>query len=124
MQERRLLRRVAAILFHRRAGFSANGMGVWKVPDERIAELGPRMAAFRGISHCYQRPTYKDWPYSIFTMAHGRSKDECDAILDSIAGETGVTERATLYSSTEFKKIRLLYFTDDFRAWERKYAGV
>jgi DNA-binding Lrp family transcriptional regulator len=124
MQERRLLRRVAAILFHRRAGFSANGMGVWKVPDERIAELGPRMAAFRGISHCYQRPTYKDWPYSIFTMAHGRSKDECDAILDSIAGETGVTERATLYSSTEFKKIRLLYFTEDYRAWEREHAGV
>ena len=85
MQERRLLRRVAAILFHRRAGFSANGMGVWKVPDERIMELGPRMAAFRGISHCYQRPTYEDWPYSIFTMAHGRSKEECDAILDSIA---------------------------------------
>ncbi len=124
MQERRLLRRVAAILFHRRAGFSANGMGVWKVPDERIAELGPRMAAFRGISHCYQRPTYEDWPYSIFTMAHGRSKEECDAILDSIAAETSVTDRATLYSSTEFKKIRLLYFTDDYRAWERQHAGV
>jgi siroheme decarboxylase len=124
MQERRLLRRVAAILFHRRAGFSANGMGVWKVPDDRIMELGPQMAAFRGISHCYQRPTYKDWPYSIFTMAHGRSKDECDAILDSIADSTGVDERATLYSSTEFKKIRLLYFTEDYRDWERKHAGV
>jgi DNA-binding Lrp family transcriptional regulator len=124
MQERRLLRRVAAILFHRRAGFSANGMGVWKVPEDRIMELGPRMAAFRGISHCYQRPTYKDWPYSVFTMAHGRSKEECDAILDSIAAATGIEERATLYSSTEFKKIRLLYFTDDYRAWERQYAGV
>ncbi|MGZ4304601.1 MAG: siroheme decarboxylase subunit alpha [Solirubrobacteraceae bacterium] len=124
MQERRLLRRVAAILFHRRAGFSANGMGVWKVPDDRIMELGPQMAAFRGISHCYQRPTYKDWPYSIFTMAHGRSKDECDAILDSIADSTGIDERATLYSSTEFKKIRLLYFTEDYRDWERKHAGV
>ena len=124
MQERRLLRRVAAILFHRRAGFSANGMGVWQVPDERIMELGPRMAAFRGISHCYQRPTYEDWPYSIFTMAHGRSKQECDAILDSIAAETGVTDRSTLYSSTEFKKIRLLYFTHDYRAWEREHAGV
>ena len=124
MQQRRLLRRVAAILFHRRAGFSANGMGVWKVPDERIMELGPRMAAFRGISHCYQRPTYEDWPYSIFTMAHGRSKDECDAILDSIATQTGIDERATLYSSTEFKKIRLLYFTDEYRAWEREHAGV
>ena len=124
MRERRLLRRVAAILYHRRAGFSANGMGVWKVPDEQIIELGPRMAAFRGISHCYQRPTYEDWPYSIFTMAHGRSKEECDAILDSIAKQTGIQERATLYSSTEFKKIRLLYFTEDYRAWERQHAGV
>ncbi|MGZ4192329.1 MAG: siroheme decarboxylase subunit beta, partial [Solirubrobacteraceae bacterium] len=124
MQERRLLRRVAAILFHRRAGFSANGMGVWRVPDERIMELGRRMAAFRGISHCYQRPTYADWPYSVFTMAHGRSKEECDAILDSIANDTGISERATLYSSTEFKKIRLLYFTEDHRDWERQHAGV
>jgi len=125
MRDRGLLRRVAAILFHRRAGFSANGMGVWKVPEDRILELGPRMAAFRGISHCYQRPTYADWPYQIFTMAHGRSKEECDAVLDAIAAEMGcIEDRATLYSSTEFKKIRLLYFTDDFRAWEREHAGV
>jgi siroheme decarboxylase len=122
MQERGLLRRVAAILYHRRAGFSANGMGVWKVPPDRISELGPRMAAFRGISHCYQRPTYEDWPYSVFTMAHGRSKDECDAILDAIADQTAIHERATLYSSTEFKKIRLLYFTDEFKDWESRYS--
>lgn len=124
MRERRALRRVAAILFHRRAGFSANGMGVWKVPDERIMEIAPRMASYRGISHCYQRPTYADWPYSVFTMAHGRSKEECDAILDSIAADTGIDERSTLYSSTEFKKIRLLYFTDDHRRWESEHAGV
>jgi DNA-binding Lrp family transcriptional regulator len=122
MQERGLLRRVAAILYHRRAGFSANGMGVWKVPEERIHEVGCRMAAFRGISHCYQRPTYADWPYSVFTMAHGRSKEECDAVLDAIAQDTGIEGRATLYSSTEFKKIRLLYFTEDFKDWERRHA--
>ena len=122
MRERRALRRVAAILFHRRAGFSANGMGVWKVPEDRILELGPRMASFRGISHCYQRPTYADWPYSVFTMAHGRSKDECDAILDSIADDTGIHERRTLYSSTEFKKCRLRYFTDEHERWEAEHA--
>ena len=122
MQERGLLRRVAAILFHRRAGFSANGMGVWQVPEEQIFEIGCRMAAVRGISHCYQRPTYEDWPYSVFTMAHGRSKEECDAVLDSIAEQTGIDERATLYSSTEFKKIRLLYFTEDFKNWEMQHA--
>jgi hypothetical protein len=57
-------------------------------------------------------------------MAHGRSKEECDAVLDSIARQTGISERATLYSSTEFKKIRLLYFTDEFTAWEREHAGA
>jgi siroheme decarboxylase len=123
MQERRALRRVAAILFHRRAGYSANGMGVWRVPEERILELAPLMASFRGISHCYQRPTYEDWPYSVFTMAHGRSKEECDAILDSIEERTGIGERATLYSSTEFKKIRLLYFTDEYKAWEAEHGA-
>jgi siroheme decarboxylase len=122
MQERGLLRRVAAILYHRRAGFSANGMGVWQVPEEQIYEIGCRMAAVRGVSHCYQRPTYEDWPYSVFTMAHGRSKEECDAVLDAIAEQTGIHERATLYSSTEFKKIRLLYFTEEFKDWERRYG--
>jgi hypothetical protein len=57
-------------------------------------------------------------------MAHGRSKEECDAILDAIAEATGIEERATLYSSTEFKKIRLLYFTDEYSEWEREHAGV
>jgi DNA-binding Lrp family transcriptional regulator len=124
MTGRKLLRRVAAILYHRRAGFSANGMGVWRVPEERVAETGRRMAAVRGVSHCYQRPTYADWPYSIFTMAHGRSKEECDAILDSIADEHDLhgESRAVLYSSTEFKKVRLLYFVDDYAEWERKHA--
>jgi len=124
MVDRRILRRVAAILFHRRAGFSANGMGVWKVPEDEILEVGGKMASFRGISHCYQRPTYEDWPYSVFTMAHGRSKEECDAILDSIAAECGMgpDDRATLYSSTEYKKIRLHYFTDDYARWEAEHS--
>jgi DNA-binding Lrp family transcriptional regulator len=124
MQERHILRRVAAILYHRRAGFSANGMGVWRVPEDRILEIGKRMAAVRGVSHCYQRPTYADWPYSVFTMAHGRSKEECDAILDSIADEHGLhgDDRATLYSSTEYKKIRLHYFTEDYARWEAEHS--
>jgi DNA-binding Lrp family transcriptional regulator len=126
MVDRKLLRRVAAILYHRRAGFSANGMGVWQVPEDQILETGRRMAAVRGISHCYQRPTYRDWPYSVFTMAHGRSKQECDAILDSIADEHDLhgDDRAVLYSSTEYKKVRLRYFVDDYARWEADHAGV
>ena len=126
MVDRKLLRRVAAILNHRRAGFSANGMGVWRVPEDRILDTGRRMAAVRGISHCYQRPTYADWPYSVFTMAHGRSKQECDAILDRIADDHELhgEDRAALYSSTEYKKVRLRYFVDDYARWERAHAGV
>jgi DNA-binding Lrp family transcriptional regulator len=124
MVERKILRRVAAILYHRRAGFSANGMGVWRVPEDQILDVGARMAAVRGISHCYQRPTYADWPYSVFTMAHGRSKEECDAILDGIADEHDLhgDDRAVLYSSTEFKKTRLHYFTDDYARWEAEHS--
>jgi DNA-binding Lrp family transcriptional regulator len=123
LRERGGLRRVAAILYHRRAGFSANGMGVWEVPEDQIFETGKRMAAFRGVSHCYQRPTYPDWPYSVFTMAHGRSKEECDAVLDAVGEATGITNRATLYSSTEFKKVRMLYFTGDFERWEEEHTA-
>jgi DNA-binding Lrp family transcriptional regulator len=124
MVERKLLRRVAAILYHRRAGFSANGMGVWRVPADQVLDVGSKMAAVRGISHCYQRPTYPDWPYSVFTMAHGRSKPECDAVLDRIADEHGLhgEDRAVLYSSTEFKKVRLLYFTEDYANWEAQHS--
>ncbi len=124
MVRRKLLRRVAAILYHRRAGFSANGMGVWRVPSDQVLEVGSRMAAVRGISHCYQRPTYADWPYSVFTMAHGRSKEECDAVLDRIADEHDLhgDDRAVLYSSTEFKKVRLHYFTEDYANWEAQHS--
>ena len=101
-------------------------MGVWRVAPDDVAEVGGRMAAVRGISHCYERPTYEDWPYSVFTMAHGRSKEECDAVLQSIADEHDLhgDDRAVLYSSTEFKKIRLHYFTPDYEAWEREHAAV
>ena len=96
----------------------ANGMGVWAVPDGEILDTGRRMAAFRGIATATSARPTPTGRTRVFTMAHGRSKEECDAVLDAIAEATGITERATLYSSTEFKKVRMLYFTDDFKRWE------
>jgi len=119
--DRAYMRRFAAVLNHRKAGFGANGMAVWKVPEEELDELGPRMAAFSAVSHCYKRPTYPDWPYSIFTMVHARSKEACEEAIAAIAEDTGITDpdrRAVLYSTLEFKKIRLMYFTPDYREWE------
>jgi siroheme decarboxylase len=116
------MRRFAAVLFHRSAGFVYNGMGVWKVPEERVEEIGALMASFRGVSHCYQRPTYPDWPYNLFSMTHGRTKQECEDVLDAIAAETGLTERVVLYSTKEWKKTRLVYFSPDAEEWERRHA--
>jgi siroheme decarboxylase len=119
--DRSYMRRFAAVLNHRKAGFGANGMAVWKVPEEELDDLGPRMAAFSAVSHCYKRPTYPDWPYSIFTMVHARSKEACEEAIAAIAEDTGLADparRAVLYSTYEFKKIRLLYFTPDYREWE------
>jgi DNA-binding Lrp family transcriptional regulator len=119
--DRHYMRRFAAVLNHRRAGFGANGMAVWRVAEEDLERIGPQMAAFRSVSHCYRRPTYPDWPYSVFTMVHARSKELCEETIEAIARETGVTDpadRAVLYSTYEFKKVRLVYYTPEYRQWE------
>lgn len=116
-------RRFAAVLYHRQAGFVANAMSVWKVPEDRIDEVGLAMAGFAAVSHCYQRPTYPDWPYNLFGMLHGRTKEDCEEAAEAIAHETGITDRAMLYSTKEYKKVRVRYYTDEFFAWERKHLG-
>lgn len=118
--ERKQMRRFAAVLYHRKAGFRFNGMGVWAVPEEKTDEVGMKMASFKAVSHCYLRPTYPDWPYSIFTMVHGRTKEECEDILQSIEDETGIRERDVLYSTKEYKKTRVTYFTPEMDVWEEK----
>lgn len=119
-KERGQMRRFAAVLFHRKAGFKANGMGVWKVPENIQEEVGYKMAEYKAVSHCYLRPTYPDWPYNIFTMVHGRSVDEVEEILKMIEDETGIKERFVLYSTKEYKKTRVQYFTPEMEAWEEK----
>lgn len=124
LQERKIMRRFSAVLYHRKAGFRANAMGVWNVPEDRTEEVGNAFAQYQAVSHCYQRPTYEDWPYSIFSMVHGRSVEECEAVLDAMAEETGIAERESLYSTREYKKTRVRYFTPEMEAWERLYAGT
>jgi len=111
------MRRFAAILNHRRAGFSANGMAVWSVPVARVEEVGRTMAGFRAVTHCYQRPTYPDWPDNVFTMIHGRERSEVEAVVDAIRDSTGVAGHRVLYSTHEFKKVRLSYFTPEHERW-------
>jgi siroheme decarboxylase len=116
-KERKWMRRFAAVMNHRTAGYKANAMGVWAVPEDRLEKIGPAMAGFAAVSHCYRRPTYEDWPYTVFTMVHGRTARDCEATIEAISRETDVTEFALLWSIKEYKKVRVRYFTPEWDAW-------
>jgi DNA-binding Lrp family transcriptional regulator len=107
-----IMRRFAAILRHRKVGFTANGMIVWKVPEDRISEVGEKLGAFPQISHCYERPTYSDWPYNVFSMIHCKTQDEAHEMAKTIQDQINVDEYRILFSSREFKKIRVEYFVE------------
>ena len=107
-----VMRRFAAILRHREVGFTANGMIVWKVPEERIEEVGEKLGAFPQISHCYQRPTYPDWPYSVFSMVHCKSVSDAEEMAKQIQKQVDVNDYKILFSSREFKKTRVEYFVE------------
>ena len=107
-----IMRRFAAILRHRQVGFTANGMIVWIVPEDRISEVGEKLGAFPQVSHCYERPTYPDWPYNVFSMIHCKTQDEAHDVAKTIQKQINVPEYQILFSSREFKKIRVEYFVE------------
>ena len=121
LQEAGYMRRFASILNHRKAGFNANAMVVWDVDEEKGEEIGAIAAAFSAVSHCYLRPKYPNWQYNLFTMVHGKSTDETNGIIAEMATEIEAKSHMPLYSSREFKKVRIEYFTQADAAWEAKY---
>ena len=108
-----VLRRFAAILRHRQVGFTANGMIVWKVPEDRITSVGETLGSFPQVSHCYERPTYDDWPYNVFSMIHCKTHDEAYEVAKIIQDQIDVNEYKILFSSREFKKTRVEYFVEN-----------
>lgn len=122
LQEAGVMRRFASILNHRKAGFSANAMVVWDVDEQNGEAIGEKAAAFSAVSHCYLRPKYPNWSYNLFTMVHGKSEEETNSIIEEMAAEIDAKSHMPLYSSREFKKVRIEYFTPEFEAWEEKYS--
>ncbi len=111
--ERQIMRRFSAVLHHRRAGFRANAMAVWNVPEERAIEIGLKMAESPWVSHCYQRPTFSDWKYTHFTMIHATNEHTCEEVAAGISNYTGIDDYVLLYSTREYKKTRVRYFVED-----------
>lgn len=105
-----IIRRFGATLYHQKAGFRANAMVAWNVPEEIIDETGEKMAGFQEVSHCYHRMAQKDWPFNLFTMIHGSSRDECLKTAEDLSKATGIKEYQVLFSEKEFKKTSMEYF--------------
>ena len=118
-----VMRRFAAILRHRQVGFTANGMIVWKVPKDRILEVGGKLGSFPQVSHCYERPTYPDWPYNVFSMIHCKTHDEANEMAKTIQNQIHVDDYRILFSSREFKKTRVEYFVENEFNLEEKISA-
>ncbi len=107
---RGFMRRFAAVLNHRQVGFGANGMVVWSCPAEKVDELGPILASHQEVSHCYHRPAYPEWPYNLYAMVHGRTREDCETVARRLGEAVGLMDFRILFSTREFKKIRLKLF--------------
>ncbi len=118
------LRRFASILYHRKAGFRVDAMVVWDIDKEKEEELGEKVAKFKAVSHCYLRPTFKNWSYPLFSMIHAKSQEELEEVVNEIKDEINPKSYKYLYSLKEFKKERIKYFSKEFEEWEKSYANL
>jgi len=102
--EYKKIRRFGASIGHLALGFTANGMGVWDIPPDKVEEIGKKMASFDEVSHCYERPPSAGWPYNMYTMIHCRSREECRIAAEKISKAIGITNYKLVFSERELKK--------------------
>jgi DNA-binding Lrp family transcriptional regulator len=111
--DRGVIRRFGATLRHQRTGFTANAMVAWKVDEDRIEEVGQKMASFRQVSHCYRRNPTNDWPYNLYTMVHAIDEQSCHETARKMSRAASVEDYSLLFSREELKKTSMLYFPSD-----------
>jgi len=111
--ERGIIRRFGAAVRHQDIGYVANAMVVWPVPEEKARETGQVMASFPEVTHCYQRPRVRGWPYTLFTVLHGQKEEQCREIAARLSMATGITGYRVLFSTAELKKSSMKYFLEE-----------
>lgn len=108
-----VIRRFGATLRHQKSGYLSNAMVAWKVEEDRVEEVGKKMASFRQVSHCYRRNPTKTWPYNLYTMVHAKDEKSCFKIAEKISDETSTDTYSLLFSRRELKKTSMQYFPTD-----------
>jgi len=115
------MRRYAATLHHRAAGAAANVMVAWKAAPAYADAAGALCAQVSTVSHCYLRPAAPDWPYNLYTMIHGQSREDCAMTIDRIISTTGLSEHLELWTKAEYRKQRVRLFSDQEAQWEEAH---
>ena len=110
LDDRAIIRRFGATLKHQKSGYTANAMVAWSVDEARVQEVGPTMAGFGEVSHCYRRNPTETWPYNLYTMIHAFDEPACHAIAEKISKAVGVEAYILLFSRKELKKTSMRYF--------------
>ena len=111
--QRGVIRRFGATLRHQQTGYNANAMVAWQVNEDRIEEVGQKMAAFRQVSHCYRRNPTDSWPYNLYTMIHAGDEESCRQTAREMAAAADVENYTLLFSREELKKTSMVYFPSD-----------
>jgi DNA-binding Lrp family transcriptional regulator len=111
--DRGIIRRFGATLRHQKTGFTANAMAAWQVEEDRVEEVGSRLASFKQVSHCYRRNPAKGWPFNLYTMIHASDEESCRQTACNMSQETGVDNYTLLFSRRELKKTSMIYFPSD-----------
>ncbi len=117
------MNRFAGIVYHRNLGFTANAMVVWNVSDTMIRSFARYASELAAVSHCYERLTYPEWPYNVYTMIHGRSQAVTQQVIDKLAQKFSLHQYEILYSSKEFKKQRVDFFDNAIYEWHNMYVA-
>jgi DNA-binding Lrp family transcriptional regulator len=110
LKEQGILRRFGATLRHQLAGFDANAMVAWQVPEDKVEKTGTLMAGFKEVTHCYQRRIQGEWKYNLFTMIHAKNKKNCEQMVKKIGDKVGISEYVVLLTLKEYKKTSPQYF--------------
>ena len=111
--KRGVIRRFGATLRHQKTGFTANAMVAWQVNEDRIEDVGEKMASFRQVSHCYRRNPTDTWPYNLYTMVHAQDEESCYETARKMSETVSVDSYALLFSREELKKTSMVYFPSD-----------
>jgi len=110
LQQTGVIRKFGAILKHQKAGFAANAMVVFNVPDESVGVIGEKIAGFKEVSHCYERPRFPGFNYNLYAMTHGKTSEELESSVRRIADAVGINDYQMLWSKKEYKKASPKYF--------------